>query len=46
MLNIYLHYYRFGQILIDKIALNEGMTPQYRFNTDEVDEFLKNLQIN
>lgn len=41
MLNIYLHYYRFGQILIDKIALNEGMTPQYRFNTDEVDEFLK-----
>jgi predicted LPLAT superfamily acyltransferase len=40
---LFVHYYRFGQTLIDKIAISAGMGNRYRFEFDNYDEFLKIL---
>lgn len=37
---IYRHYYRFGQILIDRLAIQAGMEKRYRFCFDNYDSFL------
>ncbi len=42
--NLYLHYYRFGQTLIDKIAIGAGLSDRYHFRFDNYDEFLSVLQ--
>lgn len=36
---LYLHYYRFGQILIDKIAIVSGRENEYEFDTENRDAF-------
>lgn len=41
---VYLHFYRFGQVLIDKVAILNGMSGRYRFSFEEYEPFLKNLQ--
>ena len=40
---LFIHYYRFGQTLIDKIAIAAGMGEKYRFEFDNYSEFLKIL---
>jgi predicted LPLAT superfamily acyltransferase len=40
---LFLHYYSFGQTLIDKIAIAAGMSDRYNFEFDNYDEFLKIL---
>lgn len=42
-LKLYQHYYTFGQTLIDKIAIVNGMADRYKFEFDNYDEFLKLL---
>lgn len=37
---LYLHYYRFGQTLIDKIALAGGMQDKFSFSFDNYSEFI------
>lgn len=39
-LRIFAHYYCFGQIIIDKIAIDHGMSGRYAFEFDNYDEFL------
>lgn len=41
---LYVNYYRFGQILIDKIAVRAGLGEQYRYRFEQYDEFLSVLQ--
>ena len=41
VMELYLHYYRFGQVLIDKIALGAGMQNRYRFVFDRYERFLE-----
>ncbi len=40
---LFTHYYRFGQTLIDKIAIGAGLSDRYRFEFDNYDEFLRIL---
>jgi predicted LPLAT superfamily acyltransferase len=40
---LFVHYYRFGQTIIDKIAIAAGMEGEYRFEFDNYREFLKIL---
>ncbi len=40
---LFTHYYRFGQTLIDKIAIGAGLGDRYRFEFDNYDEFLRIL---
>ncbi len=42
-LYIYIHYFTFGQTIIDKIAINSGLQDSYKFEYDNYDEFLKIL---
>ncbi len=42
-LYIYLHYFTFGQTIIDKIAINSGLGERYRFEYDNYEEFLRFL---
>ncbi len=37
---LYLHYFRFGQVLIDKMAINNGMSDKYTFEFENYEEFL------
>ncbi len=39
-LYIYMHYYTFGQTLIDKIAINSGLQRRFSFEYDNYDGFL------
>lgn len=41
---LYLHYYRFGQTLIDKVAIGAGMADRFHFDFDNYEEFLGILQ--
>ncbi len=41
---LYVHYYRFGQCLIDKIAIAHGMASRYHFEFEQYDEFLQHLE--
>ena len=38
---LYMHYYRFGQVLIDKMALRAGLQDRYRFTFDNYERFLE-----
>ena len=38
--NLYLHYYRFGQTLIDKVAIKSGLAHKYHFEFDNYERFL------
>lgn len=38
---LYIHYYRFGQTLIDKIAITAGLSSRYKFKFENYDNFLK-----
>ena len=40
---LYRHYYRFGQTLIDRIAIRAGMEDRYDFRFDNYDAFLSLL---
>lgn len=40
---LYQHYYTFGQTLIDKIAIVNGMSDRYKFEFENYDKFLKLL---
>ncbi|MCL1821812.1 MAG: hypothetical protein FWG22_03205 [Prolixibacteraceae bacterium] len=40
---LFLHYYRFGQTLIDKIAITTGLSSRYNFKFDNYDHFLQLL---
>lgn len=40
---IYIHYFTFGQTIIDKIAINSGLGARYKFEYDNYEEFLKIL---
>jgi predicted LPLAT superfamily acyltransferase len=42
-LHLPVHYYRFGQTLIDKIAIRAGLDKGYRFDFDNYDSFLSLL---
>ena len=37
---LFKNYYRLGQILIDKIAINSGLTDKYKFKFEHYQEFL------
>ena len=41
VVELYRHYYIFGQTLIDKIALRAGLAGRYRFIFDNYDRFLE-----
>lgn len=41
---LYRHYYRFGQTLIDRIAIRAGMEKRYRFSFDNYDAFMELLR--
>lgn len=43
---LYLHYYRFGQTLIDKIAIKSGLVHRYKFKFDHYDRFLEIMNQN
>ncbi len=43
VIKLYLHYYTFGQTLIDKIAIINGMSSRYKFEFDNYEEFIKVL---
>ncbi|MFR9652171.1 MAG: acyltransferase [Rikenellaceae bacterium] len=43
IIKIYIHYFTFGQTLIDKIAIVNGMSKRYKFEFDNYDEFLRLL---
>lgn len=38
---LYMHYFTFGQTLIDKIALRAGLSERYRFEFDNYSRFLE-----
>lgn len=40
---LYMHYYVFGQTLIDKIAMRGGLARLYRYEFDDYDRFLDNM---
>lgn len=40
---LYMHYYRFGQTLIDKIAITGGLSDKYNFEFENYEEFLRIL---
>lgn len=42
LINVYLNYYRFGQVLLDKIALMAGFNSKFRF-TFEGEEHLRKM---
>ncbi len=41
MIEVYRHYFVFGQVLIDKLALQAGMTDRYKFEFDNYDRFIE-----
>lgn len=41
---LYRHYYRFGQTLIDRIAIRSGMEERYDFRFDNYDAFMELLR--
>lgn len=41
IVELYLHYYTFGQTLIDRIALRGGMQSRFRFEFDNYERFLE-----
>ena len=43
IIKLYQHYYTFGQTLIDKIAIINGLSDRYKFEFENYDEFLKLL---
>lgn len=43
MFKIFEHYYRFGQTIIDKIAIINGMADRYKYDFENYDQFLKVL---
>ena len=43
VLKIYIHYYTFGQTIIDKVAINSGLGDRYKFEYDNYEEFLRVL---
>lgn len=43
MREVYAHYYRFGQTLIDKIAMKGGLGEEFDFLFDNYDDFLQVL---
>ncbi|MGL5958228.1 MAG: acyltransferase [Phocaeicola sp.] len=43
LVKLYLHYYTFGQTLIDKIAIANGLSDQYHFEYENYDAFLHHL---
>ena len=44
MVMLYLHYFSFGQVLIDKVAIVQGRNKEYRFDTENRDAFMKSFQ--
>lgn len=42
-LKLYSHYYVFGQTIIDKIAINNGLAHKYKFEFDDYDQFVEQL---
>ncbi|MDR2883313.1 MAG: acyltransferase [Alistipes sp.] len=40
---LFTHYYRFGQTLVDRIAIGAGMDDRYRFEFDNYADFLRIL---
>ena len=42
--SLYRHYYRFGQTLIDKIAVGAGLADRYQFEFDNYEQFLDVLK--
>lgn len=42
-IELYMHYYRFGQTLIDRVALSGGLSDRYRFEFEHYDELLRIL---
>jgi len=43
---LYLNYYRFGQVIIDKVAIRSGLEKQYNYEFEQYDEFLRLLNGN
>lgn len=43
LVKLYSHYYTFGQTIIDKIAISNGLSSKYKFEFDNYDQFLKLL---
>lgn len=43
---LFLNYYRLGQILIDKVAIGNGMVEKYQFKFEHYQEFLELLNSN
>lgn len=41
--SLFMHFYRFGQTIIDRIAISAGMQDRFRFEFSDYDEFLKIL---
>lgn len=41
IVNLYLHFYTFGQTLIDKVAMRSGLQSGYSFEFDNYDRFLE-----
>ena len=44
MMMLYFHYFSFGQVLIDKVAIAQGRNKEYRFDTKDRTEFIKSFQ--
>ena len=40
---LYQHYYLFGQTIIDKIAITNGLNTQFKFEFENYDQFLEQL---
>lgn len=43
VLKLYIHYYVFGQTIIDKIAINSGLRDRYKFEFENYDQFTAQL---
>jgi predicted LPLAT superfamily acyltransferase len=43
VLKLYQHYYLFGQTLIDKLAITNGLASQFKFEFENYDQFLAQL---
>lgn len=41
--SVYLHFYRFGQCLVDKVAIMQGLSDKFEFATEGYEEFLDSL---
>lgn len=41
LIELYRHYYIFGQVIIDKMALHAGLAEKYHFEFDNYDEFIR-----